>query len=459
MKFTQYYLDCLSQASYLIGDETTGQAVIVDPRRDIEEYLADAKANGLTIVGAINTHFHADFVSGHLELAEATGAWIGYGDAARAEFDFRALSDGERISLGDVTLEIMTTPGHTPESISVLVFEHADDEVAYGVLTGDALFIGDVGRPDLLASAGVTAEELGKQLYHSVQTKLMGLPDEVRVFPAHGAGSACGKNLSTETQSTIGEQRATNYACRPMSESEFIEVVTEGQPTAPGYFVFNATLNKQDRELRSPGEEVPALTDEQVAEALDAGAVIHDARAAADFTVGHLQGSLSVPFDGRLSETIGSVLKPNERIIVLAHDGQEQEIAMRLKRIGYDTIVGYIPNAEDYLQRHDDQVSPASRLTVSAADRARADQTDVQFLDVRGPGEVAGGMIPGATSIPLPQLINRTAELDPTKPVVVYCAGGWRSSVAASMLRRHGFGDVSDLLGGYNAWAEMHVDA
>ena len=190
MLFTQYYLDCLSQASYLVADESTGQAVVVDPRRDVEEYLDDTRERGLTIVGVINTHFHADFVSGHLELAEATGAWIGYGEAAQPEFEHRPLADGERISLGDVQLEIMATPGHTPESISVLVYEHADDEVAYGVLTGDALFIGDVGRPDLLASVGTTAEELGKQLYRSIQTRLMGLPDAVRVFPAHGAGSA-----------------------------------------------------------------------------------------------------------------------------------------------------------------------------------------------------------------------------------------------------------------------------
>ncbi len=210
MRFTQYYLDCLSQASYLIADEVTGQAVVVDPRRDVAEYLEDARANGLTIVGIINTHFHADFLSGHLELARETGAWIGYGAAAKPEFEVRALEDGARISLGDVVLEIMATPGHTPESISVLVHEHADDEVAYGVLTGDALFIGDVGRPDLLASVGVTADELGRMLYDSVQHKLMSLPDEVRVFPAHGAGSACGKNLSTEKQSTIGEQRRFN---------------------------------------------------------------------------------------------------------------------------------------------------------------------------------------------------------------------------------------------------------
>ena len=205
MYFAQHYLDCLSQASYLIGDENTGEAVVVDPRRDIAEYLSDAADHGLRIVGVINTHFHADFLSGHLELARATGAWIGYGLGAEAEFQIRSLADGERITLGEVTLEIMHTPGHTPESISVLVYEHSDDHIAYGVLTGDALFIGDVGRPDLLASIGVTADELGHQLYDSIQRKLMGLPDAVRVFPAHGAGSACGKNLSTEKQSTIGE--------------------------------------------------------------------------------------------------------------------------------------------------------------------------------------------------------------------------------------------------------------
>lgn len=226
MFFSQYYLDCLSQASYMIADETTGQAVVVDPRRDVSEYLADAEARGFTVVGVINTHFHADFVAGHLEMADRTGAWIGYGHRAETEYPIRKLAEGDRVSLGDVTLEILETPGHTPESISVLVYEHADDTVAHGVLTGDALFIGDVGRPDLLASVGVTADELGAMLHDSVQNKLMALPDEVRVFPAHGAGSACGKNLSTEKQSTIGEQRATNYACAPMTEAEFVALVT-----------------------------------------------------------------------------------------------------------------------------------------------------------------------------------------------------------------------------------------
>lgn len=252
MFFAQYYLDCLSQASYMIADEATGQAVVVDPRRDVSEYLADAEARGFTVVGVINTHFHADFVAGHLEMAARTGAWIGYGRHAETEYPIRKLADGETISLGDVTLEIMETPGHTPESISVLIYERGEHTVPYGVLTGDALFIGDVGRPDLLASIGVTADELGAMLYDSVQNKLMGLPDEVRVFPAHGAGSACGKNLSTEKQSTIGEQRATNYACAPMSEGEFVAIVTAGQAAAPGYFVYDAILNRSERPLFDP---------------------------------------------------------------------------------------------------------------------------------------------------------------------------------------------------------------
>ena len=411
MLFTQYYLDCLSQASYLVGDEGSGQAVVIDPRRDVGDYLADAAAAGLSIVGVINTHFHADFVSGHLELARATGAWIGYGAAAQPDFAFRPLADGERISLGEVTLEIMATPGHTPESISVLVYEHAADAIAYGVLTGDALFIGDVGRPDLLASVGVSADDLGRMLYDSVQRKLMGLPDAVRVFPAHGAGSACGKNLSTERASTIGAQRATNYACQPMSE----------------------------------------------ASALAAGAVVLDARDAIDFTAGHLAGAVSVPLDGRMAETAGIVFRPDQPLVVMASPGQEQEAALRLARIGFDRTLGYIADPQTYLLAHQDQVIQASRLTVAQVDDALATDGSVQLIDIRNPGETAAGVIPGATTLPLPELPQRLAELDPTAPVVLYCAGGWRSSVGASLLRAHGFADVSDILGGYNAWAQAHL--
>jgi glyoxylase-like metal-dependent hydrolase (beta-lactamase superfamily II)/rhodanese-related sulfurtransferase len=458
MLFTQYYLDCLSQASYLIGDESTGQAIVVDPRRDIAEYLDEATAKGLTIVGVINTHFHADFVSGHLELARATGAWIGYGDAASADFPIRHLADGERISLGEVTLEVMATPGHTPESISILVFEHPGDETAYGVLTGDALFIGDVGRPDLLASVGVTADELGRMLYDSVQHKLMGLPDGVRVFPAHGAGSACGKNLSTERQSTIGTQRAVNYACQPMSQEQFLAVVTEGQPAAPPYFLYNATLNKRERQPRETDATIPALTDSEVEEALASGAALHDARDVQDFAAGHLHGSVNVPADGRLAETVGMVFAPDRPVVIIAPDGAEQQVATRFARIGFDHVLGYLPDPQAYFLSHQADVERASRLTAADADRAMG-TPEVQVVDIRNAGELAAGTIPGARHIPLAELAARAGELDADRPVLVYCAGGWRSSVGASLLRANGFADVSDILGGYAAWALAHPQA
>lgn len=454
MYFAQFYLDCLSQASYLIGDEKTGQAVVVDPRRDIEEYLTDAQANGLTIVGVLNTHFHADFVSGHIELAEATGGWIGYGQAAQTDFAVRHFADGDRIELGGpdgVVLQIMETPGHTPESISVLVYEKAADEVPYGVLTGDALFIGDVGRPDLLASIGVTADELGKMLFHSIQHKLMGLPDETRVFPAHGAGSACGKNLSTEKSSTIGEQRKFNYACQPMTEEQFLAVVTAGQPPAPEYFVYNALLNRREREKREVGAALPALSPEGVTEALKAGAILIDARETTEFAAGHLRGAINIPVDGRMAETIGMVVKPEDTIVLMAPEGEEQEAGVRFARIGYDHVVGFIPRPEAYLIDHQDQVARASRLTPSQLEVA-VGHGDVQLIDIRNAGETESGMMPGAVNIPLAQLSRRIEELDPEKPTVLYCAGGWRSSVGASVLRHHGFADVSDVLGGYAGW-------
>ncbi len=247
MKFTQYYLDCLSQASYLIGDESSGRAVVVDPRRDTDEYVRDAAEAGLTIELIIETHFHADFLSGHLELAAATGAEIAFSSVAETEFSSRKLADGERIELGEVVLEIRHTPGHTPESVSIVVWEHADDVEPYGVLTGDTLFIGDVGRPDLLSSIGFTREELAAQLYDSLHDKLLTLPDATKVYPAHGAGSACGKNLSTDTWSTIGAQRTTNYALLADDKQAFFDLVTEGQPPAPSYFIYDAVLNRQDR--------------------------------------------------------------------------------------------------------------------------------------------------------------------------------------------------------------------
>jgi hydroxyacylglutathione hydrolase len=364
----------------------------------------------------------------------------------------RSLSDGERIELGDVVLEIMETPGHTPESISVLVYEHQVDTVPYGVLTGDALFIGDVGRPDLLASIGVTADELGKMLYDSVQKKLMSLPDETRVFPAHGAGSACGKNLSTETQSTIGEQRKLNYACQPMTEEQFVAVVTAGQPPAPEYFLYNAVLNRQERATREVGAALPALSPDQVRAALADGAKVIDARDPMEFASGHLKGAINVPVDGRMAETVGMVVKPEDTIILMAPEGEEQEAGVRLARIGF------VPRPEAYMIDHclEEQVEQASRLTPVQLEEHVA-RGDVQLVDIRNAGETEAGMVPGAVNIPLAQLARRAGELDADKPTLLYCAGGWRSSVGSSLLRHLGFGDVSDVLGGYAGWQATRV--
>jgi len=459
MKFIQYYLDCLSHASYLIADESTGRAVVVDPQRDVAEYLADAKELGVSIELVIETHFHADFLSGHLELAKATGAKIVYSSVAQTEFESMGVADGQRYSLGEVMLEFRHTPGHTPESLSVVVYEHAGDEVPYGVLTGDALFIGDVGRPDLLASIGFTREELADKLYDSLHTQLMTLPDATRVYPAHGAGSACGKNLSTELWSTMGEQKATNYALRAPDKETFMALVTEGQPPAPSYFVYDAILNRKDRELLDETKMPTAMSYAQVRDAMSKGAVLVDGRGPEEFALGHLRGAVNIGLEGRYAEFAGSVVATDADIVLFTEPGQELEAKTRLARIGFDRVIGYLARPFEVMFDHQDQVQVASRLTAKAFDERAAQIADLQVVDVRNPGEVAAGMIPGAVSIPVGQLPARLAELDPARPTVVYCAGGYRSSVAASLLRAHGFTDVSDILGGYGAWDETHQNA
>jgi hydroxyacylglutathione hydrolase len=452
MKFIQYYLDCLSHASYLIGDEATGRAVVVDPQRDVAEYLADAKACGFTIELVIETHFHADFLSGHLELAHATGAKIVYSSVAQPEFAFMGVDDGQRYSLGEVTLEFRHTPGHTPESLSVVVYEHPGDDVPYGVLTGDTLFIGDVGRPDLLASIGFTRDELADKLYDSLHNKLMTLPDATRVYPAHGAGSACGKNLSTDLSSTIGDQKATNYALRAHDRSTFIELVTEGQPPAPSYFAYDAILNRTQRGLLDENAMPPGMTYGQVIDAVGRGAVLVDGRTPEEFNQGHLRHAINIGLNGRYAEFAGSVLPSGADIVLLTEPGHELEGKNRLARIGFDRVIGYLDQPDKVMFEHQDDVQVASRLTAKAFGERATQMVDLQIVDVRNPGEVAVGMIPGAINIPVGQLPGRLGELDPTRPTVVYCAGGYRSSVAASLLRERGFVDVSDILGGYTAW-------
>ncbi|GEL17363.1 MBL fold metallo-hydrolase [Pseudonocardia asaccharolytica] len=445
--FKQYYLGCLSQASYLIGDRGTGRAVVVDPQRDVGEYLADAKAEGLRIERVLETHVHADFLSGHLELAAATGARIGYGSAAQVEFEIDLLEDGEKISLGEVELEIMHTPGHTPESICILVREKAGDATPYAVLTGDTLFIGDVGRPDLLGARGWSKEDLAKALYRSTREKLLTLPDETRVYPAHGAGSACGKNLSTETSSTIGDQRRSNYALAPMSEADFVDAVCEGQTTAPMYFAFASVRNREARPTLDETAPVPAMTVAEVREARDAGAAVLDTRDPQEFATGHLPGSVNVNLGGRFAEQSGQVLAADQDIVLVTEPGTEVEARNRLARIGFDRVVGHLEGGPAALGA---DAQPSSRLT---AEQLAGVLDGVQVVDVRGPGEIrAGGTVPHALQVPLPALVGRLGEIDPARPTVVICASGMRSSVAASLMRTRGFADVSDLLGGFTAW-------
>jgi hydroxyacylglutathione hydrolase len=455
MIFLQYELACLSLYSYLIGDETTGRAVVVDPQRDVSEYIADAAQHGLTIERVIETHFHADFLSGHLELASRTGAVISYGSAAVPDFDIEPLDQGQVLSLGEVTLEIRHTPGHTPESISVVVRKRADAE-PWAVLTGDTLFVGDVGRPDLLTSIGKTADELARDLFRSLHEQLLTLPDDTIVYPAHGAGSACGKNLSSAPSSTIGEQRETNYALAPMSEDEFVAAVTEGQSAAPLYFEFAADANKRQRDLLDDHEAPNALTIEEALALRNSsnGAVFIDTRSPERFASGHVRGSINVGLDGRFAEYAGGVVRPGERVVIFGDTGRAREAKVRLARIGFDDVVGAVDDVDAILIAHPELAGVSRRLTATDVNAWLSDDHDVQVVDVRNPGETrVGGTIVGAQNLPLPQLLDSISTLDPTRPTIVYCAGGYRSSVAASLLRAKGFGTVADIIGGYGAWA------
>lgn len=453
MIFTQHYLDCLSQGSYLIGDETTGRAVVVDPRRDIDVYLTEAREHGLQIERVIETHIHADFLTGHLELAAATGAQISYSERAELEFPVTPLTDGQRISLGEVTLEILATPGHTPESISVVVYEHPDDEVPYGVLTGDTLFVGDVGRPDLLADEGLSSAELARLLYDSLRNKLLTLPDATRVFPAHGAGSACGKQLSSETSSTIGEQRRNNYALQFSDVDSFVASITEGQSPQPRYFEYDSVRNREQRPLLDDTSP-PLLTFDEVRRRAAAGSLLLDTREAAEYAVGHVSGAVHIGLNGRFAEGAGQVFPPDRDIVLVGDTSLARESRIRLARVGFDRVIGQLDDLASVFTRHPHLVETAGRFAAEQLAMLLNDEPGLQLIDVRNPGETEDGVIPGAQEIPLPTLVDSLESLDPTLPIVTYCASGYRSLIAASLLRASGFENVGDLLGGYGAWEE-----
>jgi glyoxylase-like metal-dependent hydrolase (beta-lactamase superfamily II)/rhodanese-related sulfurtransferase len=457
MILKQFYLNCLAHASYVVADEQTHVAAVVDPQRDIEQYLAFAAEHGLRIAHVFLTHFHADFLAGHLELRDRTGATIHLGASARAEYAFTPLHDGDVVEFGRVRLQGLETPGHTAESISLTVFDlDRSDTEPQAVLTGDTLFVGDVGRPDLRVALGWSAGELGGLLYDSVHGKLLALPDHVAVYPAHGAGSLCGKALSKETSSTIGEQRRSNYALQPMTKAAFVELVTADQPDAPSYFTYDAVLNTKERPTLSETlERVNPLTLDQVLALQSVGAQILDTREGSAFAAAHLGGSINIGLGGQYATWAGTILDRDHPIVIVADPGHEPEAATRLGRIGFDHVVGYLAEGMRSLEARADLTTSTERVSAQvAAERAAAGAggNAALLVDVRTPRERQQKRIAGSVHLPLNHLLERRAELPSGRALIVYCAGGYRSSIGASLLQHHGFGDVSELAGGITAW-------
>lgn len=450
MFFKQFYLGCLAHASYMIGSE--GRAAVVDPRRDVEIYLEEAEAQGLTIGHVLLTHLHADFVAGHAELARRTGARIYIASKAGANFPHVPLGDGDEIRFGSAVLQAMETPGHTPESLSYLVFDKEQSPEPLAVLTGDTLFVGDVGRPDLLGST-LPATELAGMLYDSLHGKLLTLANDVKVYPAHGAGSLCGRNISQETSSTIAREKQFNYACQPMSRERFIELVTVDLPEAPGYFSRDAQINREGAGTLVDLAPLPALSPVQVAAMQANGHVVLDTRTAAAFGAGHVPASVNIGLGGQFASWAGAVLGLDARILIVAEDLERvAESRLRLARVGIENVVGYL---EGGIHAWDSAGLPLAQLPQITVDELHArinEDANVQVLDVRRPGEWDGGHIAQARHIPLNQLEGRLAACDFSRPTAITCAGGYRSSIAASLLLRHGVKNLLNVVGGMTAW-------
>jgi glyoxylase-like metal-dependent hydrolase (beta-lactamase superfamily II)/rhodanese-related sulfurtransferase len=451
----QFYLPCLAHASYVIGDEQTSDAVVVDPQRDIDQYVVFAAENGLTIKHVFLTHLHADFVAGHLELRDRVSARICLGAAAKAEYAFTPFRDGDALESGRLRLKVLETPGHTPESISILIYDlNASDVQPHAVLTGDTLFIGDVGRPDLRAALGWSAAQLGSMLYDSIHAKLLALPDQTLVYPAHGAGSLCGKALSKETFSTLGEQRRSNYALQPMSRETFIEVVTADQPDAPAYFNYDAVLNSKERPTldEALALELNPLSLDHVLALRSQGAQLLDTRDPAEFAAAHLAGSINVGLGGQYATWVGSVLDREHPIVIIAASGRENEAAVRLGRIGFDHIAGYLKDGLHSLESRPDLTRDTERLSARFAAEYLSWPLPPLLIDIRTPRERGQKFIADSMSIPLNHLLENLQQLPKDRPLLVYCAGGYRSSIAASLLQVNGFPLVSEIAGGLSGW-------
>jgi len=454
MNFKQFYLGCLAHASYYIG--SSDEAAIVDPQRDVDEYLAEAKANNQTIKYVIETHLHADFVGGHSELARKTGAQVVFGARANATFEHLAVKDGDELTIGNVKLKILETPGHTPEGISIVVKDTASAGEPKKVLTGDTLFIGDVGRPDLVGSKGFTAEQMAEFLYDSLHEKLLKLPNDTEVYPAHGAGSLCGKNMSKETWSTIGVQKKSNYALVPMSKTDFVRMLTENLPEMPAYFSKSVAKNLAGAgslaDLPKPKVMLPQ-------EVKDFEGLILDVRNADEFGAGHIPNSLNIGLGGQFASWAGTLIEAETSIVVVAESEEKvEETVVRLARVGIETVKGFLKNGIPAWQQAGFETAEIEQISVEEMNNRLAENGDLQFIDVRRAGEFESGHAPKTVNLTLSDLDKLDANLDPSRPTYVICQGGYRSSAGTSILERKGFGQLYNISGGTAAWIKAEFE-
>ncbi|HRN91496.1 MAG TPA: rhodanese-like domain-containing protein [Ferruginibacter sp.] len=454
MFIQQLYTKCLSEAAYYI--ESDGVAAIIDPMRDIDDYLQLAKERNVTIRYIFETHFHADFVSGHLDLARATGAPIVFGPGATTGYAVHHAKDGEVFPLGSCSIEVLHTPGHTMESVCYLLKDEKGK--AHAVFTGDTLFVGDVGRPDL-SSGGMSSEELAGILYQSLQDKILPLPDDVLVYPAHGPGSSCGKSLGPETWSTLGDQKKMNYALQAPTKESFIEQVTTGLQDAPGYFAINAQINQKGytplEELKQQG--LTPLSIEAFKQAAQDGAIILDTRPASTFTSGFIPGSIFIGLEGRFAEWAGALLPFNQSIILVTDPGAEEASLIRLTRVGFEKISGYL---EGGFQTWSNAGEPVDMVIDVEADELVMDiphDPRLTIVDVRKEGEFVEGHLKNAINLPLSEMtdVAEIAQFNETQNLYIHCAGGYRSVIAASIFKKHGFHNLRNVLGGWGSISKI----
>ena len=453
MYFEQFYLGCLAHASYMLGSE--GEAVVVDPQRDVEIYLEAAQKQGLTIRHIFETHLHADFVSGHQELAARTAATIYLSRAGGATFPHVDVDDGFTLRVGKLNLEVLATPGHTPESISLLVTDEENAQKPWAVLTGDTLFIGDVGRPDL--SPTHTPQQLAGMMYDSLRTKLLTLPDGVMVYPAHGAGSLCGRNMRAERFSTIGTERLTNYALQIRDRDEFVRQMTTNLPARPDYFMEDAAINRAGAPALADLPELKPIMAQEVKKMMDDGAVALDVRPGSEFIAAHVPGSVSIPLSGQFASWAGAVLGLKSRLVLIAGTAEQvSEARVRLARVGSENVTGYLQDGIEGWRAAGFLVEQVAQITVKEL-ASRLANGGIGVLDVRREGEFQAGHIEGADWHPLDRFKAALPEIPKDAPVAVHCKGCYRSLIACSLLQRAGYHNVVDVAGGLDAWVGANL--